>query len=147
MTGLRGVVAAVSTQLGEQLLVGAVVARGNQDEGHDTAARIVIVGQTAQCIDEDVDAFVAVFVAAADGHQDAVGRHCFVRHGRSHFEEFLAGILAGLLVVRRIGRDAVFKAVRGDDITFASQELAALACRDGAHGREDVGRLGRGLLE
>ena len=147
VAGLGGVGVSVSAQFGEKLLVRAVVARRNHHEGQDMASGALFGIDPAERVEEDVDTFVAVFVAAADGDQQVVVIEVLTGHGRGHLQQFGAGRGAAFVIMRFIGREAVFEAVGRDDVARAAEELLALEGRDLADGREYVGSRGGRLLK
>ena len=140
--GRIALVAAIG-QFGLQGLVRAVVGSGDHDEGVDLPAFPIL--HLAQGVNEHVNALVAVFIPAADGHENGIGGHVLTGHRAGDFEQAGTGggTLLRILLVGGRG-EAVLEAVRRHHVDRTMQELGALAGRDLTDRREGVGILRAG---
>ena len=134
-------------QMRLQILAGA--GRGGRygDVDQHLAVEGVRFGELFQGVEEDVDAFVAEFVAAAraDDQGFAVEFAAQRRLGRA---DHRAACLGPFFVeLPAVPHEVVLEAVGGDDVHRAAQQALAFAGGDFAHGAEHVVFLRGDLLD
>ena len=82
------------------ILVGAVMAGRNHDEGLNAATFIAGTVQLVQGVDENVDTLVAELVPAADSYIDCVGGDLLRTHGAGNcLEALTGGIVKGVILL------------------------------------------------
>ena len=128
-------------QFGHQLAVRTVVSRRDHDESLYALALKIRLVQLVQSVDEDIDAFVLVLIAASDTYENGILRHCLSGHGRSHLYKLVPGGGSDHRVVFFRRCETVLETVRRHDIHLAAEELTALIGRDITHRGEHISVL------
>ena len=134
-------------QMSLQIEARAAVAGRHGDVGQHLAPETVRGGELLERLDEDVDALVAEFVAAAGSDDQRVAREFFAQAGLGHRDHRPAGFVAFGVVLLAGPYEVVLEAVGRHAVRFAPQQVFAFVGRDVAHRQECVVVGGGHLLD
>ena len=133
--------------MGLQIDARAAVAGGYGDVGQHLAPELVRGRELFERLDEDVDAFVAEFVAAAGADDQRIAREFLAQTGLGHRNHRLAGLVALGVILLAGPHEVVFEAVGRHAVRLAAQQVLALVGRDVAHREEGVVIRGAHFLD